>query len=210
MDDTIRIALYARVSSERQADEMTILSQVAAIRERITKDGFSIDDELCFLDDGFSGTTMLRPGLERLRDLAQSGSVDRLYVLAPDRLALIYAHQFVLIEELRRCGVAVVFLNDIANDATPEGNLLLQVQGVIAEYERAKILERMRRGRRFAAKQGKVSALSHAPYGYRYVTKHDGDGEARYEVLPTESEHVKAMFTWVGVEGLSLAGVSSN
>jgi site-specific DNA recombinase len=208
MDDIIRVALYARVSSERQADELTIRSQVAALKERIAADGLTIDAELCFLDEGFSGGSLQRPSLERLRDLAYSGVIDRLYVLAPDRLARNFAYQFVLIEEFTKHHVQVVFLNDIAGLASPEGNLLLQMQGMIAEYERAKILERTRRGRRFAARQGKVSVLGHAPYGYRYVPKHEAGGDARYEVLAEESQRVQAMFTWVGLEGLSLGDVS--
>src|SRR6185295_8960268 len=208
MDQTIRAALYARVSSERQADELTIQSQVAALEQRMQADGCQVESELRFLDEGFSGSTMLRPALERLRDLAYSGVIDRLYVLAPDRLARKYAYQFVLIEELTKHQVEVVFLNDIAGLGSAEGNLLLQVQGIIAEYERAKILERTRRGRRFAARQGKVSALAHAPYGYRYVSKHEAGGEARFEVMPEQSAHVQAMFRWVGMEGLSLRAVA--
>ena len=211
MDDITRVALYARVSSEKQADEMTIRSQVAALRERIAADGCRIDAECCFLDDGFSGTTLQRPALERLRDLAYSGAIDRLYVHSPDRLARHYAYQVVLLEELQKHQVEVVFLDGIGSGAlpggafaSPEGNLLVQMQGMIAEYERAKILERTRRGRRFAARQGKVSALGNAPFGYRYVAKHEGQGEARYEIIPEQSRVVQALFRWVGVEGLSL------
>jgi site-specific DNA recombinase len=207
MNDTIRVALYARVSGERQADELTIDSQVAALRQRIAADGCKVESELCFSDEGFSGSTMQRPALERLRDLAYAGVIDRVYVLAPDRLARKYAYQVVLMEEFAKHDVAVVFLNDVAGLASPEGSLLLQMQGMIAEYERAKILERTRRGRRYAARQGKVSALAHAPYGYRYVSKQEAGGEARYDVLPEESRHAQAIFTWVGVEGLSLADV---
>jgi site-specific DNA recombinase len=208
MDDTLRVALYGRVSGERQADELTIHSQVAALQQRISADGCQVEPELCFLDEGFSGSSLQRPALERLRDLAYSGVIDRLYVLSPDRLARKYAYQVVLLEEFTKHGVEVVFLDDVAGLASPEGNLLVQMQGMIAEYERAKILERTRRGRRYAARQGKVSALAHAPYGYRYVPKHEAGGEARYEVLSAESQQVQAMFTWVGVEGLSLAEVS--
>jgi site-specific DNA recombinase len=208
MDDTLRVALYARVSSERQADELTIQSQVAALRQRIAADACKVEPELCFLDEGFSGSTVQRPALERLRDLAYSGVIDRLYVHSPDRLARKYAYQVVLMEEFSKHGVAVVFLNDVAGVAAPEANLLLQMQGMIAEYERAKILERTRRGRRFAARQGKVSALAHAPFGYRYVPKHEAGAEARYEVLAEDSQRVQALFTWVGVEGLSLGDVS--
>lgn len=204
MDDITRVALYARVSSERQADELTIRSQVAALRERIVTDGCRIEAEFCFLDEGVSGATLQRPALERLRDFAYSGVIDRVYVHSPDRLARNYAYQVVLLEELQKHQVEVVFLNAVAGVASPEGNMLVQMQGMIAEYERAKILERTRRGRRFAARQGKVSALGHAPYGYRYVPKHEGGGEARYEILPEQSRIVQALFQWVGVEGLSL------
>jgi site-specific DNA recombinase len=207
MDDKIQVALYARVSSEKQAEEVTIRSQEAALRQRIEVDGLKIAPELCFTDDGFSGKTLRRPALERLRDLAYDGAIDRLYVHSPDRLARNYAHQVVLLEELTKHSVEVVFLNDIAPGTSPEGNLLLQMQGMIAEYERAKILERTRRGRRFNARQGKVSALAHAPYGYRYVPKHEGGGEARYEVLSEESRHIQQMFHWVAIEGLSLGEV---
>lgn len=103
--------MYARVSSDKQADEGTIDSQVATLRERIEADGGVVDPTLCFIDDGVSGTTLVRPALERLRDLAATGAVDRLYVTAPDRLARRHGHQLVLTEELQHAGVEVVFLN---------------------------------------------------------------------------------------------------
>jgi site-specific DNA recombinase len=207
MDPTLSVALYARVSSQRQAEGMTICSQVAALRHRIENDGFSPRDELCFLDEGYSGSTLLRPALERLRDLAYSGGLDRLYVHSPDRLARKYLYQMLLLDELTRQGVEVIFLNHDPQHQSAEGDLLLQMQGMIAEYERAKILERTRRGRRFAARQGKISVLAHAPYGYRYIPKHLGDGEARYEIVPEEARLVQEIFTWVGLEGLSLGHV---
>jgi site-specific DNA recombinase len=207
MDSTTSVALYARVSSQRQADELTILSQTAVLRQRIEQDGFGVEEERCFLDEGYSGSTLLRPALERLRDLAHCGGIDRLYVHSPDRLTRNYVYQMLLLEEFSRQGVQVIFLNHDPQDQSAEGNLLLQVQGMIAEYERAKILERTRRGRRFAARQGKISVMGHAPYGYRYVSKHEGDGEARYDIVLEAARVVRAMFTWVGLEGLSLGEV---
>ena len=204
MDDT-RVALYARVSSDKQVEGLTIRSQLDALQRRIAADGMKIDEELCFQDEGYSGGTLQRPALERLRDVAYSGVVDRLYVHSHDRLARNYLHQALLLEEFEKHQVEVVFLNDVAGAGdSPEAKMLLQMQGMIAEYERAKILERTRRGRRFAARQGKVSALGNAPYGYRYITKSEGQGEARYEVVAEESDVVRALFAWVGVEGLSL------
>jgi site-specific DNA recombinase len=207
MDDIVRVALYARVSSQRQTDEATIQSQVAALENRIRADGHHLEPELRFLDDGVSGGTLVRPALERLRDLVYLGGVDCLYVHSPDRLARKFVYQAVLLEELAKHQVTVIFLNQPVSDASPEGNLLVQMQGMFAEYERAKILERTRRGRRHRARQGQVSALGHAPYGYRYVPKQQGDGEARYDIVPEEARVVREMFHWVGVEGLSLGGV---
>ena len=208
MDPTTRIALYARVSSQRQADDATIQSQVAALEHRIAADGFRLEDELRFLDDGSSGSTLLRPALERLRDAIHVGGVERLYVHSPDRLARKFVHQAVLLDEFAKRHVDVVFLNQPLGQASPEGNLLVQMQGMIAEYEREKILERTRRGRRFSARQGRVSVLGHAPFGYRYVTKHAGDGAARYDIVPEEARIVRDLFRWVALEGLSLKGVT--
>jgi site-specific DNA recombinase len=206
MDDLPRIALYARVSSQRQADEATIRSQLAALEQRLAADGLCVDAELRFLDDGFSGTTLQRPALERLRDLIHLGGVERLYVHSPDRLARKFIHQAVLLEEFSKRRVEVVFLNQPPGEASPETNLLVQMQGMFAEYEREKILERTRRGRRFNARQGRVSVLGHAPYGYRYVPKCDGD--ARYDLVLDEVRVVRDLFRWVGLEGLSVGAAA--
>src|SRR2546428_13872895 len=142
---TIQAAIYTRVSSERQATAQAIASQLAALRERVTVDGYVLPEAMQFLDDGYSGTTLVRPALERLRDLVAAGAVDRLYIHSPDRLARKYAYQVLLVDEFHRAGVEVVFLNRELG-RSPEDDLLLQVQGMMAEYERAKILERHRRG----------------------------------------------------------------
>ncbi len=199
-------AIYARVSSEQQAEAATIDSQVAALQERIASDGLTLETEMRFLDEGYSGATLIRPALERLRDLAATGAIDCLYVHSPDRLARKYAYQVLLLDELQRCGVEVVFLNHPLGK-TPEEDLLLQVQGMVAEYERAKIIERSRRGKLHAASQGSVSVLGGAPYGYRYVSCREGDGEARYEVVLEEARVVRQMFEWVGRDGLSIGAV---
>src|SRR5215218_5752437 len=203
MNDSGRIALYARVSTESQARDHTIASQLAALRDRISPNGHQIEPEDIYVDEGYSGAILLRPALERLRDAAAAGQLACVYVQAPDRLARRYAHQVVLSEELRRAGVEVVFLNRPIG-GTAEDDLLLQVQGVIAEYERAKILERSRRGRRHAARSGSVSALCSAPYGYRYVGKVIGGGVARFEVIDDEARVVRQIFAWIGLERVSL------
>lgn len=203
---SLRVALYARVSSDQQVPEDTIASQLDALERRILRDGLIVPPELRFLDDGYPGETLLRPALERLRDVAAAGGIDRLYLECPDRLARDYAYQMVLVDELRRGSVEVVFLNGDLDDS-PEGRLLLQVQGIIAEFERTRIRERCRRGRLFAARSGRVSVLSGAPYGYRYLTKQEGGGAARYLVEFAEAQVIRDMFTWVGIEGCSLAQV---
>ncbi len=201
-----RVAFYARVSSELQAQEQTIASQVAALKERIAAEGLTLDEELSFLDDGVSGTTLTRPALERLRDVAYSGGFQKLYVHSPDRLARKYAYQVLLVDELRRHGVEIVFLNR-AIGVSPEEDLLLQMQGMFAEYERAKILERSRRGKRHAAQRGSVNVLGGAPFGYRYVTKRDGGGSAAYELVSEQATIVRQLFEWVGRDRLSIGEV---
>jgi site-specific DNA recombinase len=166
--DDLRVAIYARVSGEQQAKEQTINSQIEALKERVQIDGLALDDEMCFSDEGHSGSTLIRPALERLRDQIAAGSIDRLYVHSPDRLARKFAFQALLIDEFERHGLELVFLNREIGKS-PEDDLLLQVQGMVAEYERAKILERIRRGKLHAARNGSVSVVSSAPYGYRYI-----------------------------------------
>lgn len=202
--DAIRPAFYARVSSEQQVRKETIDSQLQALRQRIAADGLVLDESLGFADEGVSGSVLVRPALERLRDLVAAGGVDRLYVLCPDRLARSFAHQALLVDEFRRAGVELVFLNH-AHDPTPEGNLLLQVQGVIAEYERAKIQERNRRGKLHAARSGSMSVFGRAPFGYRYIDRKTGGGVARIEIAEDQAQVVRQIFHWVILDGFSLS-----
>jgi len=203
----ILAALYARVSSEQQADEHTIDSQVAALRTRVTEDGLLLPTEREFLDEGYSGATLVRPALERLRDLIAAGGIDRLYVHSPDRLARRYAYQALLIDEFQSSGVEVVFLNR-ALGQSPEDELLLQVQGIVAEYERAKIMERSRRGKRHGAQVGLVSVFSGAPYGYRYIRKDEAGGAARFEIVLDEARVVRQVFQWVSQERATIGEVA--
>jgi site-specific DNA recombinase len=200
------VAFYARVSSERQARDHTIDSQIAALRQRIAADGFELHPDHGYVDDGCSGTDLQRRGLEQLRDAVAAGAVERIYVHAPDRLSRKHAHQVLLIEEFRRAGAEVVFLNRSIGD-NAEDNLLLQVQSIIAEYERSKILERVRRGRLHAARSGSVSALTGAPFGYRYICRDQGGGVARFEIVEDEARIVRRVFAWVGLDRLSLSEV---
>jgi site-specific DNA recombinase len=204
---TIEAAIYARVSSDAQAQEQTIESQVADLRRRVSDDAVALEDKNCFIDDGVSGSTLNRPALERLRDAAYVGQFQRLYVHSPDRLARKYAYQVLVVDELQKLGIEIVFLNR-AIGASPEEDLLLQMQGMFAEYERAKIMERSRRGKRHAATRGSVNVLSAAPYGYRYITRREGDGQAAYEIHDEQAAIVRQVFEWVGRDRLSIGEVT--
>jgi len=187
-------AIYARVSSDRQKEQHTIASQTAALVAYAQTHGYTVPPEWVFQDEGYSGAVLVRPGLEALRDLAAAGQIQAALVYAPDRLSRKYAYQVLLAEELARGGVALVFLQ-APSGATPEDQLLVQFQGMIAEYERAQIAERCRRGKRHRAHQGAVNVLSGAPYGYRYVRKPETSA-AYYEVLDAEAAIVRQIFTW--------------
>src|SRR6266568_4217418 len=182
-------AIYARVSSERQKEEGTIASQTALLLEHAKVHELTVPSEWIFEDEGYSGAVLARPGLERLRDLAAEGQVEVVLIYAPDRLSRKYAYQVLLLEEFSRHGVETIFLKAAAAE-TPEERLMLQFQGMIAEYERAQIAERTRRGKRHRAKSGCVNVLSGAPYGYRYIKKSE-QAQACYEVVEAQAEVVR-------------------
>ena len=199
-------AIYARVSSNKQREESTIASQTAALIEFARSRGYQVPAEWVFEDEGYSGASLVRPGLERLRDLAAEGQVEAVLVHAPDRLSRKYAYQVLLIEELGRHGVETIFVK-APQGATAEDQLLVQFQGMVAEYERAQILERSRRGKRHRARQGQVNVLSGAPYGYRYVRKCD-DAAARYEIIDAEAAIVRMVYqSYVGA-GMSIGAIT--
>ena len=199
-------AIYARVSSEQQKEENTIASQTAALIDFAREQGYSVPDEWVIEDEGFSGASLLRPGLERLRDLAAEGHIQTVLIYSPDRLSRKYAYQVLLTEEFARHGVETIFLKAPHSD-TPEDQLMLQFQGMIAEYERAQILERSRRGKRHRAKAGQVSVLCAAPYGYRYIRK-TSEALARYEIDAAEAEVVRLVYHKYTVGGLSIGAIA--
>jgi site-specific DNA recombinase len=199
-------AIYARVSSDKQREENTIASQTAALITFAREQQFEVPPEWVFEDDGYSGASLIRPGLERVRDLAAEGLIQAILVYAPDRLSRRYAHQILLIEELARAGVETLFVR-APRGSTPEDELLVQFQGMIAEYERAQILERSRRGKRHRARQGEVSVLSGAPFGYHFIRKTDHSA-AYYEIDEEQARVVRRVFELYGVEGLSIGAIA--
>jgi site-specific DNA recombinase len=196
-------AIYARVSSERQRQDETIHSQTVGLRELAADRGFLLPEGLVFEDEGFSGATLTRPALERLRDRAAEGAFEALLCHAPDRLARRYAYQVLLLEELARQGVEVIFAKDPERGGSPEDELLRQFQGMIAEYERAQIAERTRRGKLHRARVGSQAVMSGAPYGYRYV-KRSEHMEGFWEIDETQAQTVREVFDRYANEGVSI------
>lgn len=199
-------AIYARVSSDRQKEDHTIGSQTEALIKYAQNEGYTIPLEWVFQDEGYSGATLVRPGLERLRDLASEGQVETLLIYSPDRLSRKYAYQVLLIEEFSRNGVGIEFIKS-PKATTPEEELLLQFQGMIAEYERAQIVERSRRGKRHRAKSGSINVLSGAPYGYRYIKKTE-NSSAYYEVIERQAEVVRSVFNLYTEGDLSINAIA--
>jgi site-specific DNA recombinase len=195
-------AIYARVSSKRQKKDQTIGSQVAALRDHAKQLGVELPEEWVFADEGHSGSTLVRPALERLRDLVAGDVVEVVLVYSPDRLARKFAYQALLIEEFARAGTRVEFVNGPRGD-TPEDQLLVQFQGMFAEYEKAQLMERYRRGKTYRAKSGSVNVLAGAPFGYRYLRKTPESG-ARYEIVEYEAAVVAEMFRRYTDEGASI------
>jgi site-specific DNA recombinase len=197
----MRAAIYARVSTERQERQQTIDSQLAALRAWAGTGGHELSDRHVFRDEGYSGSRLDRPGLDALRDAVRDGEVEVLGVLAPDRLARKYAYQVLLLEEFGRAGCTVAFLGRAISD-DPGDQLLLQIQGAVAEYERALLSERFRRGKLQKARAGQFIGV-HAPYGYRRLPRRDG-AAGQLAVDETEAEVVRMLYGWLTEERLTL------
>ncbi|MDQ2804058.1 MAG: recombinase family protein, partial [Pseudomonadota bacterium] len=197
----MRAALYARVSTERQERLQTIDSQFVALRAWVVASGHALAEEHVFRDEGYSGSRLDRPGLDALRDAVRDGAVGIVAVLTPDRLARKYAYQVLLLEEFRRAGVEMVFLQHPISD-DPNDQLLLQIQGAIAEYERAVLGERFRRGRLQKARDGHFQG-GRAPYGYRYVRRQDAM-PGHLVVDEQEAELVRTLYGWLTDEQMTI------
>lgn len=204
---TKRVALYARVSTARQEQKQTIASQLAALEQAANAMHLTVPAHRRYVDEGFSGARLDRPGLDALRDAAADGLLDLVLVYCPDRLARSFVYQHVLLEELTKRGVAVHFVERLVSER-PEDQLLVQMQGVIAEYERAKIVERTRRGKIHKLRTGQLLPFGPtAPYGYAIVRT--GEPAKRTVVIDEiEAEHVRAMYRWVLDEDLSARAVA--
>ena len=190
----MRVAIYARVSTTRQAQAQTIEQQLDRLRAAVAERGWRLDEEHVYRDDGYSGAGLSRPGLDRLRDQAALAELDLVLVTAPDRLARNYVHQVLLLDELGRHGLKVEFL-DRPMSHDPHDQLLLQIRGAVAEYERTLIAERMRRGRQAKLRAGTLLPWTTPPFGYRLDPERPRD-VAGVRVEPGEAVLVAQLFDW--------------
>jgi site-specific DNA recombinase len=190
----MRVAIYVRVSTQRQAQTQTIDQQIDRLRTHLEAQGWPLPEAHIFRDDGYSGASLKRPGLDRLRDRAAMASFDKIFITDPDRLARNYVHQVLLLEELQKHGCRVEFL-DRPMSQDPHDQLLLQIRGAVAEYERTLIAERMRRGRQRRFQAGKLLPWTRAPYGYRMAADRPRDPSGVYQD-PAEAAVVAEIFAW--------------
>jgi site-specific DNA recombinase len=197
----MRAAAYARVSTERQERQQTIASQLAALQAWAAAAGHELSEAHVFCDEGYSGARLDRPGLDALRDAVRDAEVDVISVVSPDRLARKYAYQALLLEEFRRAGCAIEFLNHTIGDS-PGDQLLLQIQGAVAEYERALLSERFRRGKQQKARAGHFIGVR-APYGYRSSGRNES-GAGRLVIDAAEADLVRMLYGWLIDERLTI------
>src|SRR3954452_1917747 len=159
-------AIYVRVSTDRQAQAQTIQQQVERLQAYLMTEGQALAEDHIFRDDGYSGSSLNRPGLDQLRDRIKRACLERVLITSPDRLARRFVHQMLLMEEFERAGCEVQFL-DRPMSQDPHDQLLLQIRGAVAEYERVLIAERMRRGRQLKLRSGTLLPWTTPPYGYQ-------------------------------------------
>jgi site-specific DNA recombinase len=191
----MEVALYVRVSTNRQQQQQTLEHQLARLREHsMMQPDWHLADDHVYRDDGYSGAKLNRPGLDRLRDRAALGAFERVLLTAPDRLARNYVHQMVLLEELTQHGCQVEFLDRPMSD-DPHDQLLLQIRGAVAAYERTLIADRMRRGRQAKIRSGLLLPWTVPPYGYLLDPECPRD-PSRLRRDPVKAAVVTHIFAW--------------
>jgi site-specific DNA recombinase len=186
-------AIYARVSTEDQVKNTSLRGQTEACREYAQQHGYTVIKEIA---EDFSGARLDRPGLDDLRGMADRGDIGALVVFEADRLSRKVGHLLLIEEELSRRGVALLFVNGQEDTTSPEGRMFFTMRGAFGEFERTKIIERMRLGKLRMARQGKIVNNNYQPLGYRTV-----DGQ--YEIVEEEASVVRLIFEWVVCDRLS-------
>ncbi len=197
----LRVAFYARVSTEEQREGQTIDSQIKEL------DRFAEANHWApvgaYKDEGWSGAILARPELDRLRDDAQKKPFDVLLINDVDRLARDVTHLNVIRRDLERKGVRVVF-RKLPGEVSPTQNLMINILGSFAEFEREMILDRTRRGIRYKVEIRKLYLGCRPAYGYRYTPKTKStEAAGKLEVWPEEAAVVRKIYNWVDKESLS-------
>src|SRR5919201_3179775 len=199
----MQVALYVRVSTDRQQHAQTIERQVTQLQTYVAaRERWTVREEHIFRDDGHSGAKLDRPGLDALRDHAARAAFDVVLITAPDRLARNFVHQMVVLEELQRRGVQVVFCDRPCSD-DPHEQLVTQIRGAVAEYERTLIADRMRRGRLARLRSGQLLPWTRAPYGYRLHPERPRD-PATVQVDPAAAAIVQELYVAYAAGGATL------
>src|SRR6266850_1974981 len=183
-------AIYARVSTDEQVNNFSLDTQREACRKFAEREGYTVPESYVLTDEGISGTTMDRPCFRKLRDLVAAQAITAIIVYDPDRLSRNLGHQLLLAEEMERAAVKLLIVSHPLEQG-PEGWLFFQMRGALAEYERAKILERSRRGSLARVQAGHPWG-GRVPLGYRYVSEPHG---GRYEVDEDEAALVRRIYT---------------
>jgi site-specific DNA recombinase len=202
----MKVALYVRVSTQRQAQTQTIEDQLQRLTSYIEDKQWVLDDDYIFRDDGYSGAKLNRPALNRLRDKVRSQSVNLVLLTAPDRLARNYVHQVLLIEEMENSGCTIEFI-DRPMSREPDDQLMLQIRGAVAEYERTLITERMRRGREMKMRTGRLLPWTIPPFGYCTDPEHPRD-PAGVRIDESAAAIVVEIFQYYGQEGATIRQVA--
>jgi site-specific DNA recombinase len=202
----MRAAIYARVSTPSQTEAGTIEQQLARLREYVDEQGWVLDPDHVYCDDGYSGANLNRPGLDQLRDRAAFNEFDIVVILTPDRLTRNFVHQMIMMEELQQRQIAIQFVDRPMSD-DPHDRLLLQIRGAVAEYERTLIADRMRRGRLMKYKAGQRLPWSRVPYGYHTDPACPCDPEG-VQLDEVEALMVRQIFAWYLEPGATIYRVA--
>jgi site-specific DNA recombinase len=189
-------AIYARVSTEDQGKGFSIPTQIEGYQKLAEREGYIVPESHILVDEGISGTTMDRPGLRKLRELVNTQAITAVIVIDPDRLSRNLGHQLLLAEDFERTSVELLIVSHPMEQG-PEGWLFFQMRGALAEYEPAKILERLKRGIVGRAKAGHVPGGA-VPFGYRYLKSDHGGA---WEIDAAEAAIVRRIFQ-MNLEGI--------
>lgn len=204
MESMTKAALYARVSTDAQQKEGTINSQIAELKKQIAEAGHELVKE--YIDDGYSGAYLDRPALEELRAALKTNTFDAVYFLCADRIARDAIHQNIIVSELLKHKKRII-ISGKDYEENPENKFALTVFGAVSEFERAKLIERMTRGKQHRLRMGELASQGHICYGYTYARKTDTSAPALV-VNEEQAAVVRTVFEMYASGNFSIGGIS--